>query len=89
MRKDKYTRLTNKEREDISRGLAQRKSIRVIAGWLGRSPSTVTREIKRNSGRTGYRAFSASQRAKTAAASRKEAIKAGSLEEICDRAVDK
>jgi len=72
MQKDKYTRLTNKEREDISRGLAQRKSIREIAGCLGRSTSTVTREIKRNSGKTGYRAFSASQRAKTGAASRKE-----------------
>ena len=72
MQTDKYKRLTNKEREDISRGLAQKRSVREISGWLGRSASTVAREIKRNRGRTGYRAFSASQRAKTAAASRKE-----------------
>ena len=87
MQKDKYKRLTNKEREDISRGLAQRKSIREIAGWLGRAPSTVTREIKRNSGKTGYRAFSASQRAKTAAASRKEGKSKLSKQDVLRRYV--
>lgn len=72
MQKNKYKRLANKERESISRGLAQKKSIREIAMEISRSPSTIAREIKRNSGKTGYRAFSASQRAKTAAASRKK-----------------
>ena len=72
MQKSKYKRLANKERESISRGLAQKRSIREIAREISRSPSTVTREIKRNSGKTGYRAFSASQRARTAAASRKK-----------------
>ena len=56
MQKQKYKRLGNQERESISRGLAQKRSIREIAREIGRSPSTVSREIKRNSGKTGYRA---------------------------------
>jgi transposase, IS30 family len=72
MEKNNYKRLANQERESISRGLAQKRSIREIAREIGRSPSTVAREIKRNSGKTGYRAFSASRRAKTAAASRRK-----------------
>jgi len=44
------------EREDISRGLATGSSIRQIAERLGRAPSTVSREVKRHGGRTGYRA---------------------------------
>lgn len=72
MQKQKYKRLGNPERESISRGLAQKRSIREIAREINRSPSTVSREIKRNSGKTGYRAFSASRRASTAAASRRK-----------------
>ena len=72
MQKNKYRRLRNEERESISRGLAQKRSIREIARDIGRSPSTIAREIKRNSGKTGYRAFSASRRARTAAASRRK-----------------
>lgn len=72
MQKNRYKRLTNKERESISRGLAQKRSIREIARELGRSTSTISREIKRNRGKTSYRAFTASQRAKIAAASRKK-----------------
>jgi len=72
MQKDNYKRLTIKERENISRGLAQKKPIRAIAREMNRSPSTISREIKRNSGKSDYRAFSASQRAKTAAASRRK-----------------
>ncbi|MCJ7518531.1 MAG: helix-turn-helix domain-containing protein [Anaerolineaceae bacterium] len=68
MQKDNYKRLSIQERESISRGLAQKKTMRAIAREINRSPSTITREIKRNSGKSGYRAFSASQRAKTAAA---------------------
>jgi len=37
-----------KEREEISRGIASGRSIRRIARDLGRSPSTVSREIRRN-----------------------------------------
>jgi len=71
MQKRRYTRLTDQERESISRGLAQHKPIRQIAKELSRSPSTISREIRRNRGKTGYRAFSASRRAKAAASSRK------------------
>lgn len=71
MQKSNYKRLTIQERENISRGLAQKKTIRAVAMEINRSTSTISREIKRNSGKSGYRAFSASQRAKTAAASRR------------------
>ena len=72
MQKRNYKRLGIEEREHISRGLAQKKTIRAIAMEINRSASTISQEIKRNSGKSGYRAFSASQRAKTAAASRKK-----------------
>ena len=39
------------EREEISRGLAAGDSIRAIAEALGRSPSTVCREVNANGGR--------------------------------------
>ena len=51
------------EREEISRGLAADRSIRQIASSLGRAPSTVSREIRRNGGGQGYRASRADQRA--------------------------
>ncbi len=57
------TALSMQEREEISRGLASGSSIRMIAGVLGRSPSTVSREVKRNGGRSSYRAASAEKRA--------------------------
>jgi len=51
------------EREEISRAIAQGQSIRSIAALLGRAPSTVSREIRRNEGRDGYRASHADQAA--------------------------
>ena len=72
MQNRKYTRLTIQGRESISRGMAQKRTIRAIAREMNRSPSTISREIKRNSGKSGYRAFSANQRAKTSAASRRK-----------------
>ena len=51
--------LTLAEREEISRALAEGKSIRSIAARLGRSPSTVSREIRRNGGADNYRAVQA------------------------------
>jgi IS30 family transposase len=51
--------LTLQEREEISRGLAADWSIRHIALELGRSPSTVSREIERHGGRDKYRAGNA------------------------------
>jgi DNA-binding CsgD family transcriptional regulator len=44
------------EREEISRGIAAGRPIRRIARDLGRSPSTVSREIRRNGGSQSYRA---------------------------------
>ena len=51
------------EREEISRGIAAGRSIRQIAQGLARSPSTVSREIKRNGGCRAYRASWADRRA--------------------------
>ena len=51
------------EREEISRGLAAGQSFRQIAFGLGRAPSTVSREVRRNGGSQGYRANRADQRA--------------------------
>ena len=55
--------LTLAERENISRGLAIGHSIRSIAASLGRAPSTVSREIRRNGGGRRYRASEADQAA--------------------------
>jgi IS30 family transposase len=48
--------LTLAEREMISRGIAAQLSMQTIASRLGRSPSTVSREIQRNGGYAAYRA---------------------------------
>jgi len=48
--------LSLQEREEISRGLAAADPLRAIAMRIGRSPSTVSREVARNQGRQGYRA---------------------------------
>jgi IS30 family transposase len=55
--------LTLAEREEISRGIAIGCSIRSIAATLGRAPSTISREIKRNHGLRSYRANEADQAA--------------------------
>ena len=44
------------EREEISRGLACGDSYRRIAAGIGRSHTTVAREVRHNGGRVGYRA---------------------------------
>ena len=51
--------LTLTEREEISRGVIAGLSLRSIALKLGRAPSTVSRELRRNGGRNDYRASSA------------------------------
>ena len=55
--------LTLTEREDISRSVVTGESIRALAARLGRAPSTISREIKRNGGREAYRAVQADQHA--------------------------
>ena len=52
-------RLSLEEREEISRGLAAGLSFRVIATGLGRSASTVCRDVNANGGRARYRALQA------------------------------
>jgi len=63
VRKRSRLALTLVEREEISRGLESRLSLRSIALRLGRSPSTVSREVKRNGGRDKYRAVWSDQAA--------------------------
>jgi IS30 family transposase len=49
-------RLSLAEREEIRAGIAAGDSFRVIAGRIGRAPSTVSREVGGVQGRKGYRA---------------------------------
>jgi IS30 family transposase len=51
--------LTEADREEISRGIAEDLEGRVIAERIGRCPSVVSREITRHGGRAGYRAVAA------------------------------
>ena len=55
--------LTLVEREEISRGIVAQHTIRSMALSLGRSPSTVSREVRRNGGYNQYRAALADERA--------------------------
>ena len=55
--------LTLAEREEISRGLVAGQSVRWIAETLGRAPSTISREIRRNGHRQRYRANKADEAA--------------------------
>src|SRR6202158_517780 len=55
--------LTLSEREEISRGIAVYQSARSMARLLGRSASTVSREISRNGGYDRYRAALADEKA--------------------------
>lgn len=56
-------RLSLSEREDISRGLLAGDSCRTIATRLGRSPSTVSRDVAASGARVHYRAWRADERA--------------------------
>jgi len=55
--------LQSAEREEISRGIVAQLSIRQIARGLGRSASSISREINRNGGREAYRASLADHQA--------------------------
>ena len=55
--------LTLAKREEISRAVAAGQSIRSVATSLGRAPSTISREIKRNGEQECYRASLADQAA--------------------------
>jgi IS30 family transposase len=55
--------LTLAEREEISRAVVAGDSVRSIASRLGRAPSTISRELKRNGGQGCYRASQADRAA--------------------------
>lgn len=80
--------LTLAEREVISRGLASQLSMRTIAAEIGRSPSTVSREIQRNGGYASYRA-SAAENAAWQRALRPKACKLAGRPELVDVITDK
>jgi len=56
-------RLSLVEREQISRGLVAGLTLRAIGRQLGRSASTISREVKANGGSGRYRALAAERRA--------------------------
>ena len=56
-------RLSLEEREQVMVGLSHGASLRAIAVGIGRSPSTVCREVAANGGRAAYAAWSAHARA--------------------------
>ena len=60
-RKRSSRSLSLSEREEISRGIVVGRSLRSIAAELGRAPSTISREIRRNHGRRRYRANKADE----------------------------
>jgi IS30 family transposase len=62
-RKRASSSLTLAEREEISREIAAGRSIRSIAEFLERAPSTISRELQRNGGSESYRASQADQAA--------------------------
>ena len=62
-RKRSRLALTLSDREEISRGLVSGISLRGIAAQLGRAPSTISREVKRNGDNACYRAAQADEAA--------------------------
>ena len=81
-------RLSLGEREEISRGLACDDSLRSIAHRLGRSPSTVSREVKINGGHLKYRATVA-HRASRRRAKRPKAMKLAECPRLREAIEDK
>jgi IS30 family transposase len=51
--------LSEREREEISRGLARGDGFRAIGAAIGRSHTTISREVNGNGGRERYRAHDA------------------------------
>ncbi|WP_409076504.1 helix-turn-helix domain-containing protein (plasmid) [Pantoea sp. C3] len=63
VRKRHRLSLSLDEREEITRGLVEKRSIKEIANKLSRAPSTIRREIQRHGGATYYRAAKADRTA--------------------------
>ena len=80
--------LTSAEREEISRGVARGESARAIGGVLGRSHTTISREINRCGGRRRYRAHVA-ERAAWERARRPRATKLEVCPELRERVIER
>ncbi|MFG2794325.1 helix-turn-helix domain-containing protein [Streptomyces sp. NPDC048419] len=65
--------LTTDERQEISRDLCAGGSYRAIVGLLGRSVSTISRDVSNNGGRDVYRAITCRIRHLTAPGARSTA----------------
>ena len=70
-----YTHLSEKERYHIELEIKKGISQKDIAETLGRHPSTISREIKRNTGKRGYRHKQAGRQAKQRHKDKAKAIK--------------
>jgi transposase, IS30 family len=79
-------RLSLDERVEVRLGLDRGWSVRRIGAELGRSPSTVCREVAANGGRRGYRPLAAQRRAERAAR-RPKPTKLGSDPVLCARVI--
>lgn len=77
-------RLTLVDREEITIGLARGESFTAIADRLGRTVSTVSREVAGNGGREAYRAWAAQRRAQERAR-RPKPSKLGSCPKLRDQ----
>ncbi len=90
IRKDMLTvsgkRLSLEERVEIRIGLDQGRSLRQIGGQLGRSASTICREVAANGGRRGYAPVAAHRRADRLAR-RPKATKLASTPALCARVI--
>jgi len=62
-----YTHVTGEERRLIHNWRQEGKSVREMAGLLGRAASTVSREVRRNTGGNGYRPKQAQELAESRA----------------------
>ncbi|MDJ0383484.1 helix-turn-helix domain-containing protein [Streptomyces sp. G-G2] len=69
-------RLTNEDRQDIARGLAEGRGYAEIGRLLDRPASTVMREVTRNGGPEGYGASQAQEATRERARRRKQAVTA-------------
>ncbi len=70
-----YTHLTQEERDHIETMRKQKISLNTIAKGMGRARSTLSRELKRNSGQRGYRYQQADKKAKQRHHDKPKAIK--------------
>lgn len=87
-RKPRKDRLTLEDREEISRGIACKESMRQIAKRLRRPVSTVSREVARNGGAASYRAAMAHKQA-LIKLRRPKPCKLDLNEKLCQHVVEK